>query len=59
VLRTACDAGGDRACVNLAAIYHDAELVPRDLPRALELLEKACGRGDDAGCGVLAQIRGP
>lgn len=50
---SACDDGIGFACRRAAGDLHCGKETDRDLPRAVELYDRACGLGDDVSCSWL------
>ena len=50
---SACDDGIGFACRRAAGELHCGKETARDLPRAVQLYDRACGLGDDAACSWL------
>ncbi|MFY0533722.1 hypothetical protein [Nannocystis pusilla] len=58
-LQKACDAGGARACNNLATAYvNGVGGVTVDVGEGLRLAVKACDLGEQQGCNLAQLLRG-
>lgn len=49
-LERACDAGNPCACSTVGSLLEGGELVPRDVDRAITMLERGCQGADAFGC---------
>ncbi len=55
-LKSACDNGDMRACVNLGVQYRHGTGVPQDDRKALALYRRACGNGYKFACGYVGDM---
>ena len=58
VCSSRCIVGNGPSCNNLGAMYELGLVVPRDVGHALELYDRACAAGADAGCVNAKKLRG-
>lgn len=56
LFQVACDHGVEVGCVPLGFMYQQGDIVPKDLDRAVALLEPACERGKVEVCSGLGEL---
>ena len=56
LFRNACDQGWNDGCASLAYLYLNGAGVPRNVGRAVPLLEKVCAGGDGSACSNLGLL---
>ncbi len=55
MLGEACELGDPRACTYAGRLVLDGRGVPRDVTRGIDLLDRACGRGEILACRVAVR----
>jgi hypothetical protein len=56
VYATACEQGLGAGCYRLGELFTEGGALPQDAQRAVQWFERACGKGDVAGCLELSRL---